>query len=454
MRFNYFGILDIIPAVIWLVVLIVIANNYRNKHQDQEHYKYFMPNLYAKWGFGMVFAFFYIFVYQGGDTVAYFETARTLNKLLLHNPAGWFEQMTSGPSSEMVNRLFDIRTTGYPPGWIYRETNSLFVAKVYSIIGLITFNSYWATTLIIGFFTARASWRLYELALRYNMHSSNWLAYGVLFLPSVAFWCSGVSKDTLVFVAALYLVFHLFRIITPEYKATWLNYVYSIFFLWLILHIRGFMAAAILLPVGLAYFSRVLRSRGTSEGTIIGIYLFIILVGIAGFGGTLASQSEEELLQTNAFLQEAQVVQQDFAQNETYGNRRYDLGEVEFTPIGLLRTSPLAILTGIYRPFLWESLTPSLLFNGLESLILVYFTVLFIFRSPWQKLKTITGNEFLMFCLVFTLLIAFMAGFTSILFGVLVRIRAPLLPFLFILLTLDWNKLIPSEESDEIKVEN
>ena len=175
------------------------------------------------------------------------------------------------------------------------------------------------------------------------------------------------------------------------------------------------MAAAILLPVGLAYFSRVLRARGTNEGAIIGIYVFITLVGIAGFGGTLSSQSEEELLQTNAFLQEAQVVQQDFAQNETYGNRRYDLGEVEFTPIGLLRTSPLAILTGIYRPFLWESLTPSLLFNGLESMALLYFTILFLFRSPWQKLKTITANEFLMFCLVFTLLIAFMAGFTSIL---------------------------------------
>ena len=411
-----------------------------------------MPNLYAKWSFGLIFALFYILVYRGGDTVAYFETLRTLNKLLLHNPAGWWEQMTSGPSSEMVNRLFDIRSTGFPPGWIYREENSLFVAKVFSFLGMITFNSYWATTLIIGFFTARASWRLYELALRYSMHNSNWLAYGVLFLPSVAFWCSGVSKDALVFVAALYLVFHLFRIITPEYKATWRNYVYAIFFLWLIVNIRGFMAAGILIPVGLAYFSRVLRSRGTSEGTIIGIYVFTTFVGIVGFGGTLASQSEEELLRTNTFLQEAQLVQQDFAQNETYGNRRYDLGEVEFTPIGLLRSTPLSILTGIYRPFLWESLTPSLLFNGLESIVLLYFTILLLLRSPWQKLKTITANEFLMFCLVFTLLIAFMAGFTSILFGVLVRIRAPLLPFLFILLTLDYNQIIGKKEPADTEV--
>lgn len=215
------------------------------------------------------------------------------------------------------------------------------------------------------------------------------------------------------------------------------------------------MLAAILLPIFLAYVTRILRARRANEGVIIGLYIFIVISGLAVTGSFLANQSEEAFLQDNSFLQEAQVVQQDFAVNETYGNRRYSLGDVEYTPIGLLRALPASILAGIYRPFLWEAFTPSLLFNGLESMLIIYFTLVFIFQQPWQKLKKITSNEFLMFCLVFMFLIAFMAGFTSILFGVLVRIRAPLLPFLFILLTLDWKRLIGKDvetDTDSLEV--
>jgi hypothetical protein len=45
-------------------------------------------------------------------------------------------------------------------------------------------------------------------------------------------------------------------------------------------------------------------------------------------------------------------------------------------------------------------------------------------------------SEFAIYMLTFVLLTAFMAGYTSILFGVLVRIRALVLPFFFLLLTL------------------
>jgi hypothetical protein len=45
-------------------------------------------------------------------------------------------------------------------------------------------------------------------------------------------------------------------------------------------------------------------------------------------------------------------------------------------------------------------------------------------------------SEFAIYMLTFVLLTAFMAGYTSILFGVLVRIRALALPFFFLLLTL------------------
>ena len=55
--------------------------------------------------------------------------------------------------------------------------------------------------------------------------------------------------------------------------------------------------------------------------------------------------------------------------------------------------------------------------------------------NVFSKIKKIRKQEILVFALIFSLFIAFMAGFTSVLFGVLVRIRAPLMPFIFLVLT-------------------
>ena len=48
----------------------------------------------------------------------------------------------------------------------------------------------------------------------------------------------------------------------------------------------------------------------------------------------------------------------------------------------------------------------------------------------------IQSHELLLFAISFVLIMAFVTGLTSGLFGVLVRLRAPLLPFAIILLSL------------------
>jgi hypothetical protein len=46
------------------------------------------------------------------------------------------------------------------------------------------------------------------------------------------------------------------------------------------------------------------------------------------------------------------------------------------------------------------------------------------------------------------MIMAFMTGFTSVIFGVLVRLRAPLLPFVILLLT-----TLPEDEKEDEKEE-
>ena len=140
-------------------------------------------------------------------------------------------------------------------------------------------------------------------------------------------------------------------------------------------------------------------------------------------------------------INEASVLQQDFTNNSIYTGKRYEINTDDYSITGIFKTFPKSTLTGFYRPLIHESFSISLFLNGIESCLLILSTLSFLFRgSVLKKINIIRKNEFLIFGLIFAVFIGFMAGFSSILFGLLVRIRAPLLPFLFLLLSIDIKK--------------
>jgi len=415
---------------------MVIAFFVRNNNKDKPFYKYYYWNLYAKLFFGVAYGVFYVAIYNGGDTVGYYNGAVTLNNLFFKDSSLYFDELFSPADLLNYTSKYDIHT-GYPPGWIYKEPEGWMVSRLMSVLSFFTLKSYWAMTLIMAYITSLASWKLFELARSFHLNNEKLLAFGVLLLPSVNFWCSGVSKDTVVLIAAMYLVYHSFHLISDQLKASLWNILGAIISALVISQIRPFILIAISLPMVFAITTRIVRFLGGGEIFVIVFRTIVIIGGIVYAGQSLISTNETEFLSQNAYLQEAAVIQQDFKQNETYGDKRYDLGEIKYTPIGLLQAAPLSILTGMYRPFIWEARSLTLIMNGLESVIFLYFTWLLFRRNFLRKWRKIRTHEFLVFCLIFTLVIAFMTGFTSGLYGVLVRLRAPLLPFLFILLTLD-----------------
>jgi hypothetical protein len=142
-------------------------------------------------------------------------------------------------------------------------------------------------------------------------------------------------------------------------------------------------------------------------------------------------------------MAEASVIQQDFINNELYTGQKYEIEAIDASPIGLISAFPASTVFGIYRPFIQESLSPSLIFNGLESLLLIFLTFrFFVSFNILVKIQKIRKNEFLMFALIFVLIIGFISGLTSVLFGVLVRVRAIILPFIYLLLTVKGSKTL------------
>ena len=70
---------------------------------------------------------------------------------------GYIQELWSTERSLGITYHFNSET-GYPPGWIWRESEAWNAAKILSILSVLTFNSFWATTLLIASFVFFTSW--------------------------------------------------------------------------------------------------------------------------------------------------------------------------------------------------------------------------------------------------------------------------------------------------------
>jgi hypothetical protein len=200
------------------------------------------------------------------------------------------------------------------------------------------------------------------------------------------------------------------------------------------------MILAVLAPLLFAYSARLGRKFGKRSVRRFLMRFAIIGITVAGimffFQTTIADE----------YIKEAAVINEDMTNNKTYGTNRYDLGITDYSPVGMALAFPNSVIAGFYRPFIWESLSVSLLLNGIESIVLFYFTFRFLIsKNIFKRIRRIRNQEFLVFAFFFALILGYFAGFTSILFGVLVRFKAPLLPFLVITLT----SYLMEERTDE-----
>ena len=426
---QIFSIAEGLSMVLWLFILFWAGRYVRMRYNNEQIGKFF----YLGWGFkiffALVFALVYLFALGGGDINAYWESATVLNKLFLNNPVGYVEELWSTERYLGISYHFNAET-GYPPGWIWRETEAWNAAKILSILSVLTFNSFWATTILIASFVFFSSWLMVYRITSNEAFNSKAVLFAFLFFPSVTFWCSGISKDSQVYTLALLLIYQLFLWLKWDGKRSIWRALLMVFIFYLLLNLRQFIALAIIGPFLLSIVVRY-GSRLSQRPVILLLFrLFVYALLVSGF--MLIANAE----QTQALIREAQITHSDFSQNPIYTGAKYELSTMDGTPTGILMAMPESVFIALYRPFITENLGLNFVVNELESLLLIFLSLWFLVnKNVFSNIRYLFKSEFAIYAFTFVLLIAFMAGYTSILFGVLVRIRAIALPFFFLLLT-------------------
>jgi hypothetical protein len=120
----------------------------------------------------------------------------------------------------------------------------------------------------------------------------------------------------------------------------------------------------------------------------------------------------------------------------TQGGSTYSIAEnMEFTPTGVLKQAPLALVVTLFGPFFWQIKSPVMLLSAIESMVLLYLftTKVFFNRRVYGLGSVLLKDHIIAFALPFIFILGTAIGLTSFNYGALVRYRISILPFFFVL---------------------
>jgi len=427
---------DIVLTPIFLLILIIIAREYRNKKYPPGHIlrPYYMPGLLVKFAGVLLIALVYEFYYKDGDTFHYFFHAKFINAAMGDSIGTWLK-LLAGVSPEKDPSLYPY----VEQMWWYKDASTHMVIKFSTLLGLLTGTTYIPIGLLFAYIAYTGIWAMFKTFVGIYPEYHKQLAFSFLFIPSIIIWGSSIFKDTLCMFALGWLVFASFRIfIHKDFSVKNILILSASFYLVLVIKLYILMAfvPAITLWLLLTYSARV-------QTKALRYLLIVLLLGINLGGFLFFMQKQSNALGGYSLENIAGKA------NTTRGwimfrsgdeGSGYDLGEIPPTIPGMLSKFPSAVAVTLYRPFLWEIRKPIVLLSALESAMFIYLTFIVLLRMRFKAFTEILNDPNLAFFLIYTIIFAFAVGISTGNFGTLSRYKIPCMPFFAALLMILYAK--------------
>ncbi len=420
---------DFIYPLILLMFATVLHAVIRNRHERDE-----VPLLDVSFMAHCFSAFaqiwMYTYWYGGGDALAYHHFGLPIAEALRADFSLFF--------GDTVDVFFhrDSRLPFFILGGGSTGTMSMVAVWLMFLFG----NSIYAASLTVAVASYLAKVLIYR-ALRAQVPAAfrRDALFAVCLVPSAVFWTATLLKEP-VMMACFGPLFYGLRLLMDGRR----------FGLAAVMLAIGGGGVALLKPYVLFAFAiagglwliwnRVIRGGGSI--IVKPAYLVLGVLAMAGASTVLdrfmpKSADAQTLSQQLAYQRRASLYDEGGSNFSLEGQRR-ELGDTEGTSLGAqLALAPVALLTALFRPFLFEARNPMQLANALETTWLLVLLVQLVRRySVAGLVRTVVGSPPLVFCAVFTLILALGTGLSTSNMGTLSRYRAPMMPFFVALLLL------------------
>jgi hypothetical protein len=423
------GLQDFIIGPFILLLILAAANFFKGNIQDEEMKRYFSRGLQLKLAGSFFVALIYLYYYGTGDTIFYYRRAVFITNVMQNNLWVGLKLIFANSS------VYDYETASFFDRLVAKDASSYLVVRIAAFFNIFCFNSYVAITFLYTAFSYIGIWRGFVTFVDIFPKYKKELAISFLFIPSVIFWGSGIFKDTLTFGFLGILVSSTYYILIKP-KNIPVNLVLLIISVYVIGIVKSYILLA-LLPATAVWVFLVYRSKISSPllktlstPIFVGMGMIASILILNGLASAFKKFSIDNIQSRAEDMQRWHTYRVEVLKGGDGSS--YTLGEVDFSPMGILKKTPAAINVALFRPYLWEVRSPLMILSALESLVLLYLSLFVLFKlfSNFGKISSlIVDNPTLLYMLVFSLIFAFSVGFTSYNFGALSRYRIPILPF-------------------------
>jgi hypothetical protein len=402
--------IDIFLCILLLAIGVYGVNYFKRKYKIDS--PFFLLLFYAKILGLIAFILFNFFHENSGDTFVFYKGGGMLFNKFIESPSAYFKLIFSDSQNMIENLKGVCGTCGFRG-----DNSSIFMMKITSIFNVVTFNSFWLSSMLFCYVAFVGTWLMYMGFEKVFNPLSNLTTIFILFIPSVLFWTSGIMKDTLCF-SALGVLFYFLSIEISFKKIT------NCLLIGLSVLILFWLKVYILICLGLAYFIYLLiliiKKRAYLIHNVLFVSAVLFVLIVVGF----------EFLNDFKLWNHTLIRLKDFhtyhALNSDYG---YNLGEMNYGFFNLLLKSPQAIFTALYRPFFWEASNILMWIPTIESFLFLIIGVYIILTLRIKIFQLLKNNLALIFCFLFVLFLAYVVGLSSYSFGALSRYRVPFIPF-------------------------
>lgn len=375
----------------------------------------FWPAFTVKMAGGIGLGLVYFYYYGAGDTISYFSDAAQLAALCNQHPDLYIKFLWNHHTdSELLGRL------------IFQDSRALLFSKIVSIFYLITSGNYWISTLHFSLFSFLGSWYLVRKISVFFPGKVIGAMIALLFFPSVVFWSSGIIKESLA-MASIFFLSGIFLVLWFDQKVKWLDWILVIVSAWVLWNLKYYFAAiffAVVINTLLYKFVVIRLLKPKSFVLHVTFWCLLFFVPVIIVVNSHPNFAIENLLYVvtenyNAFI--------SISSPEDV----IHFNNLEPVPGSIIVNIPLALLSGLFRPFLWESTTFFQFLAAVENLFLLAgFVIALFFKnkidSQYRLLVFTTVVYIVLLCIFITL--------STPNFGTLSRYRVAYIPFFAFLL--------------------
>lgn len=421
--------------IFFIIILLIITYNiikvvsYKLFNNNTEHLKLIKICFIFKIIGTLSYSFIYLYIYEGGDTINFFDMSEAFNESLKYNPSVFIQLFNIQPenysiNSETAEYIYKIQS------WARNEVSSYTIIRTAAIFNILTFNSFIGTTILFSTFAFIGQLLILKVLTFYSNYNSKIVIISCLILPSLLFWCSGINKDSLIIA---YLGLTIFSIHKMNIRKGIINiylpiFLISIYFLANIkLYVLISLTITALILNTPLIFSKIKHKINAILFTPI---IFIIILGfifstinyLPKFGDRYdINKIERQIYGVQVYHKEISNYESGYELNIGKSPKLLDQ----------LKATPEALFTTLFKPYIWQVRSPLILTYAIENLILISLFIFLLINGKLLKFfKIMISNKIILYSIIFIITFSTIVGLLSFNFGALARYRTPMLPFL------------------------